>query len=180
MRNYIQRTIGSCRHTTRVFLVPDLVGVTLLDSSETWLCVSVSLWSSCSVRTVVDSARVVVFVRRIIPSRRSRPCKSWFITSGPSRPMTQPVMMLTNLQLKHLNLIDRLNSRGKCNAYRSDLSKCPVKVTSKVISARPVAGLARPGSGSTQSPSHGPAAVEMGRSDPMTWYVHKNIRKQLE
>ena len=27
----------------------------------------------------MESARVVVFVRRIIPSRRSRPCKSWVV-----------------------------------------------------------------------------------------------------
>lgn len=59
-------TTSSCRHTTRAFLVPGLACIALLDSSEIWLCVSVSLWSSCSVRIVVESTRVVVFVRRIM------------------------------------------------------------------------------------------------------------------
>lgn len=80
-------TTSSCWHTTRAFLVPGLVCVALLDSSEIWLCVSVSLWSLCSVRIVVGSTRVVGFVRRIIPSRRLTPRKLWSTTSGPRRPM---------------------------------------------------------------------------------------------
>jgi hypothetical protein len=57
---------------TRAFLMGRPVWGVLLASSEIWLCVSVSLCSSYSVRMVAESAGVLAFVRRIILSPRSQ------------------------------------------------------------------------------------------------------------
>jgi hypothetical protein len=57
---------------TRAFLMGGPVRGVLLASSELWLCVSISLRSSYSVRMVVESAGVLAFVRRFILSPRSQ------------------------------------------------------------------------------------------------------------
>ena len=65
---------------TRAFLMGWPVWGVLLASSEIWLCVSVSLCSSYSVRMVAESAGVLAFVRRIILSPRSQLllCGRWY------------------------------------------------------------------------------------------------------